>query len=847
MYRLPLIFLILCTSLLFAQEVTPSINQDTTAVISDTLSADTTAQKSDIDAVVYSSAADSMIFKVRERELEIYGNGELKYKQTELKSSKILIDFETNQLEAFGVPDTADPDKLMNTPVLTEAGEVYEGNRINYDFRTQRGFISLASTETDGSIYGGNKVKKIETNTYFIEDGIYTTCTEDPSHFHFYAKQMKVILKEQVVAKWIWFHIAGVPFPIPIPFGAFPNESGRRSGLIAPAYGQRQNYGYYFSNFGYYWAISDYTDAKLTADYYTRGGYNLNGSFRYAKRYSLDGSVNLGYSNLHQGFRSDPDYDQQKNWSISMDHRQTINPTTSLNANLYFVSSKDYINNTSVNYNQLLSQDIRSNASFSKRWDESGASMSLNYSRTQQLSGQGNITELLPDLRFNKTQFYPFKKKGKVDPKSQSWYELMGFSYSGQFLNRRIKTGGNLHTRGGIQHTVSTSASPKVGYINISPNFNYSEKWYNKRSRLSEIVSPATGRDSIITEEVKELNAVRNFSTGVSANTKLYGIINANSMGIEAVRHTITPSVSYSYTPDFSSSFWGYYDEYVSTSGEIVKYNKFSNEVFGGAPSGEQQNINLNVGNVFEMKTMKDMTDTTSEAKKIELLRLDGSLGYNFAADSLNLSDLRLNYRTQIGEYLNFQGSSTYSFYDYAVINRNGLESKVKTNNFLLSEGKGLLKLTDFTFSLGSSISGEKLKGAESREDTLETDEISRTEYYALYREEPPDFNIPWDLSFNYIYSYSPLQAQKRSSVQVNANVSLSKTWKLSLSSGYDIFEREITAPQIRIFKDLHCWEMNITWRPLGFYRGYHFEIRIKAPQLQDIKVTRDRGQFSGR
>lgn len=842
MYRLLLISFILLSAFISAQQETPVDTLDINAA-ADTLSADTTGRGSDIDAVVYSSSTDSMVFKVKDKELEIYGAGEIKYKRTELKSSKIIIDFETSRLEAFGVPDTSYPNKQMGTPVLSEAGEIYEGNRINYDFKTQRGFISVASTETDGAIYGGEKVKKITKDTYFIEDGIYTTCTDDPSDFYFYAKQMKVILKEQVVAKWIWFHIAGVPFPIPLPFGAFPNETGRRSGIIAPAYGNRPGYGYYFSHFGYFWAISDYMDVNLTADYYTRGGYNLNSRFRYARRYSLDGSITAGYSNLHQGERIDPDYGEEKNWNIAVYHNQNINPTSRLSANLYFVSSKDYINNTSTNYNQLLSQNIRSSASYTKTWDEAGASMSLNYSRDQALDTTGNITEFLPDLRFSKSQFYPFKRKGKVDPGSQSWYEMIGFNYSGQFLNRRVKRFGNLNTRGGIQHNISTSASPKIGYINVSPRISYTEKWYNKRIRPVETVSALTGRDTVVFEDMKELNAVRSFSTGVSASTKLYGIVNANSLGIEAVRHTITPTVSYSYTPDFSDPAWGYYETFRTSRDSLVTYNKFSSEIFGGPDAGEQQNISLSIGNIFEIKTTKDPTDTTSQAKKIQLLNADASVGYNFVADSLKLSDLRLGYRTQIGEYLNFSGSSTYSFYDYAEDIRG---NKRKINKSLLSQGKGLLKLTDFTFSLSSTISGEKLRGRESEEDTTET-EFSRSEYLAMYKEEPPDFSIPWDISINYTYSYSPLFAQKRSSINANANLSLSKTWKLSLMSGYDIFEKQLTAPQIRIYKDLHCWEMNITWRPLGIYRGYHFEIRVKAPQLQDIKITRDRGQFSGR
>ncbi|MCX6149301.1 MAG: putative LPS assembly protein LptD [Ignavibacteriales bacterium] len=810
----------------------------------------------DVNAVINATASDSLIFKVKEKKMELYGNGEMKYKQTDLKSANIIVNFQTNQIAASGVPDTADKSgkKLMGTPVLTEASETYEGTNLTYNFKTQQGFISLAKTKSEGTYYGGSKVKKMDKETYFVQNGMYTTCTDDTPHYNFYASEMKVIMKEQIIAKWIWLYIGGVPLPIPLPFGAFPTQSGRRSGIIAPAYGQSEKQGWYLTHLGYFWAMSDYMDLNGTMDYFFKGGFSLNSRFRYAKRYSLSGSIDAGYKNLHFGETGDPGYKTQRDWSLSINHNQVIDPTMRLDAHLTFMSSKNFINNNSINYDDLLTQNIVSSATLFKTWEESGNSLSLSYSRNQYLS-TGQIDEILPNLTFTLSQSYPFKRKGKVDASDQKWYELLGYSYSGRFLNRRNKTAGNLNIRGGIQHDVGISVSPKIGYINISPRVSYTERWYNKR--IEKSIGPVpiynsanviTGyKNDVISKDINEINMVRDFDFSISASTRLYGIIQPNALGIDALRHTITPSISYNYTPDFSKPKWGYYDSYKDTNGKQIKYSKFEKEVFTGPGEGESQSLSFSVGNIFEMKTKKDPTDTTSEAKKIQLLNFDASVGYNFAADSMRLSDLHLGYRTQVADFLNFSGGSTYSFYDYA-LNKNG--SLQKINKFLINEKKGLLKLTNFDFSISASLSGEKLKSKETKEEKkkLEENEVTnkQSNYSGIYNEEDPDFEIPWDVSLSYNYRFDNIGHTKSSNVNLNLNTNLTKSWKLSLSAYYDIFRKEFQAPQINIYKDLHCWELKITWNPLGTYRGYRFEIRIKAPQLQDIKVTRRRGQFQG-
>jgi lipopolysaccharide assembly outer membrane protein LptD (OstA) len=802
------------------------------------LAADTVRpRRGDIDTVINASSSDSLVFMIGSKEMYLYGSSEIQYRRTDLTAANIKIQFETGEVEAEGVP-TDTSEKYKGTPVLKDQGESYEGFRMKFNFKTQRGFIASAGTENEGAYYTGAKIKKVDKDTYFIKDGIYTTCDKKDPDYYFYSPKMKVVQKQQVMAEWIWLFVGDVPFPVPLPFAVFPLESGRRSGIIPPVFGDDATYGKYFARFGYFWAISDYMDVNLTGDYYTRGSYRINSRFRYAERYHFKGSIEGDYSDLITGLPTDPNRAEKIDWRIKVIHNQTFTPTMRLDANLEF-SSGNYISRNITDFNQLLRNEIVSNATFSKTWDESGNNLSASYSRRQVLQS-GDINEVLPSITFTKSQSYPFRGKGIGE---QKWYELFGYSYTGQFENDRNKTGGNLNIRGGFNHQISAGLSPKFGYISIAPSVRYQEKWYNKRVVYETGKSPKTGNDTTFINDKYEINLVRTFGIGATASTKFYGIFPVNNFGINAVRHTVTPSISYSYNPDFSKPFWGYYDSYTDPNNKVIRYDKFQREVFGGVPSSESQRLSFSLGNIFEMKTQPDPTDTTSKEKKIQLLNLSTSMSYNFAADSMKLSDLGLQYRTQIGDWFNFAGNSNFTPYDYQ-----GTTPRV--NKFLINEGKGLLRLTNFSFSVSTSLSGEKLKTAEKtppeENESGQTDNV----YKGIYSEKDPDFSIPWDISLTYNYSLSkpiPIQKSEISNLSGSLNFNLTPKWKFSFTGSYDFQRHEFAAPQIRISRDLHCWLMNFTWNPIGLYRGYRFEIRVKAPQLQDLKVTKQDQFYSGR
>ncbi len=819
--------------------------QDSTAAIkNDSLVQKDSVKKKgfDVDSVIYASSRDSLFFFINEKKMDLYGSADLKYKDTDLKSAKILVDFTSSNVDAYGTPSDSVPHKLKDTPILSQGGEIYDGKTMRYNFKTNQGFISEAATKTEGSFYTGKEINKVNKDVYFIKDGRFTTCDATPPDYYFYSPEMKVIQKKEIIAKWVWLYFGGVPFPIPVPFAVFPIESGRRSGILVPAFGNSAQYGYYFSRFGYFWAINNYMDVNFTGDYYTRGSYKLDSRFRYTKRYDYNGNLELGYSNLVSGLPTDPTYNKSVNWQIIWQHSQSFTPTLRLDANIQF-ASQNYLQQNVQDLNQQLQSQIVSNATLFKSWDESGNSLSLSYSRTQDLQS-GNISETLPSLTFTIPQTYPFKRQGTFN--NQKWYELIGFNYSGQFQNDRNKINGNLSIRGGIQHTLNISASPKIGYITLTPNFNYKEDWYNKRVDETFAGITSIGSDSILTNDMHQINFVRTFNTGVTASTRFYGIFQPNAFGISAIRHTVIPSLSYNYQPDFSKPFWNYYGSYTDSKGNKVSYDKFQREIFGATPSGEQQSLSFSLGNIFEMKTKPDPTDTTSKENKIQLMNINANLGYNFAADSLKFSDISLTYRTQVGQFLDFQGSSNFSLYDYAA----GIG---RINKFLIDEGKGFVRLTNFGFSVSTSLSGDKLKSAESKSNDSLASSLNASDksiYKGIYSNKQADFAIPWNLylSYNYLYSKNdPLNIFRTSNMSANLDFNLTPEWKLSFAGSYDFIQKQFAAPQIRVSRDLHCWEMNFTWNPIGTFSGYYFEIRIKAPQLQDFKITKRDEFYNGK
>jgi len=843
--------MVLCGAL--SLHAAAQVKSDTTAV-PDTLrtpARDSTAAKKDslrvvqspsgIDSTVVYSAVDSIIYDLSKKTMYLFGKGDIQYKELRLKAENIDVNWTTSLLNAAGVPDTSDSTgkTYRGLPDLVDGNETYHGFTIAYNFKSKKGKIDVGKTEIEKGLYYGEAIKKIDTDVLFVEDGKFTSCDNEHPHYFFASPEMKVIVKDKIVARPVYMYIADVPV-FALPFGIFPSERGRRSGLIAPAYGESDR-GRYLTHLGYYWAISDYMDWNARGDLYSKGSYTFYTDYRYALRYTFGGSISASYGRSVVGEVGDPGYSDDRVFNVHVGHGQEFNPTTRLIVDFTFMSGS-YYQRTSNNLNDLLRQNVISNATLTKYWEGTPNSMTINISRDQNLVPKPGLIErreVLPSFSFNHAQSFPFRSSRRSGSGEFAWWEMIGYTYSGQFQNINTKTtltdtSFSLDENRGIIHTLSVNTSPRIGYISITPFFNFTEKWYDRY--IERRFNPADS--SVITDVNRALTAVHTYQVGIAASTKLFGILQPGIFGITGIRHQLSPTITYTYQPDFSKQGYGYYGRYTDEKGVEQVYDRYEGRLFSPTPRGEVQAISLSVGNLFEMKTLAN--DTTGQENKIQLLNLGLGISYNLAADSLRFSELSMNFRTNIGQALSIGGSASYNLYKFVVDPTTSIGRRV--NTLLLTDQGRLGDMTNFNISLGTRLSGEKKK---AKAGSAQTDSLARKPkagFVGLYDQEEPDFSIPWnlDLTWNFFQNqFDPRFKSRSSTISASLGFNLTETWKFTASASYDVVNRVFAAPQITIYRDLHCWEMNFYWVPTGQYRNFRLEIKLKAPQLQDIKLTK--------
>ena len=489
------------------------------------------------DIITY-EAKDSLVYDIKERKVYLYNTAVLKYKDLKLEAGRITVDEETEILEAYGMPDTSGSDLIIQQPLMFQGSEKYEGAKLTYDFNSQQGSVSMGFSEAEVGYYFGDKIKKVSSEVLFIRDGIYTTSDDrvDPEYY-FLSPKMKVIPNDKVIAQSVFLYIEGVPV-FWIPFGVFPNRTGRTSGLITPTFGDDATYGTYISKLGYFWAINDYVDLGLSGSYFTKGRLDVFSRFRYAMKYNFNGEIGGAYSRLRLGESNDLDARISDEWGLTLSHYHQIDPTTRLDGNLGFVSGKELINTSTNSLSELLRQNILSNLTLSKFWEGTPFSANVNYYRDQNLE-TNDVFERLPLVNFVMTQIFPFESKYS-GANNRKLYENFFMSYSGSLLNRRIRSTsaeGNISTdiRAGVRNFLNFGLSPRFEFITLAPFFNYNEIWYSK------YVSRYAEGSNVITQSNSAIKALRYFDMGVSFSTRLIGIFTPRVLGVTGIRHTLTP------------------------------------------------------------------------------------------------------------------------------------------------------------------------------------------------------------------------------------------------------------------------------------------------------------------
>ena len=858
-------------------EKTDSLHRDSLALDSlgmDSLAADTTKKKEPLDAPVIYEASDSIVF-TKEGYAHLYGEGKVNYQNIELTSAVITMNMDSSTVYATGVTDTAGVE--TGSPIFKDGETPYESKIMRYNFKTKKGFINSIVTQQGEGYVTSEEGKKGANDEIYMRHGKYTTC-DNHGHPHFYLKlsMAKVRPKKNVVFGPAQLVVEDVPLPIAVPFGFFPFNSSYSSGFIMPTYGDEMNRGFYLRDGGYYFAISDQMDLKVLGEVFTKGSWGLSAASNYNKRYKFSGSFNASYLVTKTGEKNMPDYSVSKDFRIQWSHRQDAkaNPNSSFSASVNFATSSYDRSSLSSLYNpQQYSQNTKaSSVSYSRNFPEIGLNISGAFNITQN-TRDSSLSMTLPDVNISLNRIYPFKRKKSAG--DERWYEKISLQYTGSITNS-ISTKDNLlfktpltQWENGMQHKIPVSATFNLfKYINIVPSFNYTERWYLRKVKQSYDASP-TSRDHVKRDTINGFNRLYDYNLSLQMNTKLYGMYKPLFMKSKElqIRHVFTPTVSYTYTPDFGKSRYGYYDTYTYTDedGEVrtVEYSPYEGAVYGYPGKNMSQNISFSIDNNIEMK-MKSDKDTTGY-KKISLIdQLGASLSYDVA--NKKWSDLSMNLRLKLTKSYTFNMNASFATYAYqfdengnVVVGDRTEWSYGRFGRFQGYSGSFSYTLNNDTFKklFGKKEEDEKNKdnkGKEENEDEEteeETEEqnnnsnMRKTEKASVDSDGYLAFKLPWSVSLSYSYSIREDRSKDINiktmrypyslthSLNVSGNFKIGSRWNMTYSTGYDFTSKEMSMTTLNITRDLHCFNMSCGL-VFGPFTSYNFSIRANSSMLTD-------------
>ena len=851
-----------------------------------------------INSPVEYAANDSLVYDASSKTARLYGSSTVKYENMDLAAEKIHMSIDSSLVHATGKADSTSKagNGLTGTPVFTMGSDKYESDTMAFNFKTKKGLISKVYTQQEDGFLQSQLSKRNANGDIYLQHGRYTTCDAKHPDFYIALSRAKVRPGKDVVFGPAYLVVADVPLPLAIPYGFFPFTKSYSSGFIMPTYGDENNRGFYLRDGGYYFAINDKVDLKLLGEIYTKGSWGVSVASNYTKRYRYSGSFFLSYQDTRTGDKGMPDYSKQTSFKIQWSHRQDAkaNPYSSLSASVNFATSSYERNNLNSLYNpQTLTQSTRTS---SVSWSTTFSSIGLSLSSTANLSQNmrdSTIAMTLPDLNISLSRFYPFKRKHVVG--DERWYEKISMSYTGQISNsintkedKLLKANLIKDWRNGWNHNIPISGNFTLfNYINLSPSFNFHDRMYSYKVMQSW----DNAQQKAVNDTIYGFNNVYDYNFSISASTKLYGffIPSRKIFGdkIQAIRHVITPTVSFSYAPDFSSSRYGYYKTYQKTNAdgsvELVEYSPYTGQLYGVPGRGKTGNISFDLSNNLEMKIKSDKDSTG--VKKISLIdELGLAMSYNMAAKEKPLSDLTMRIRLKWWKNYTFNMTAVFASYAYE-LDQNG--HPYVGNHTLWGMGKfGRFQGTsqNFSFTLtpdklkkwfggGSDNDDRKNNRNKDDEEGTDTDIESNVDDTMINAQRGAKkksgggkaetdndgymrFSMPWSLTFGYGITMRENTAGKfntksmrypykfSQNLNVSGNVRLSDGWNISFSSGYDFDQHDLSMTTASLQRDLHCFNMSCSV-VLAPYTSYNFSFRCNAATLTDALKYDKRSGYS--
>lgn len=848
--------------------------------------------KSALEEPVSYSAKDSITFDYTNSRAHLFGGSQVNYQNLQLTADDISLSLDSSLVHASGRPDSTGA--IQGKPLFKQGEDEYEPDRISYNFKTRKAFISNVYTQEGEGFMQSREGKRDSSGVMYVQNGKYTTCDAEHPHFYVSLTRAKMHPGKNVIFGPAYLVVEDVPLPLAIPYGFFPFSSSYKSGFIMPTYGDETTRGFYLRDGGYYFAINDKVDLKVLGEFYTKGSWGLSAQTNYKKRYRFGGNFYFSYQNTKEGEKNMPDYSVSKSFKLTWSHRQDAkaNPTQTFSASVNFATSSYERNNLTSMYNpESYTQSTRtSSVSYSKSFSKVGLTLSGTFNLSQNMR-DSSISVTLPTLSISQSRFNPFKRKKAAG--KERWYEKIAMSYTGTLANSiNTKEDKLFHSslvkdwRNGMRHQVPISASFSVlNYINVTPSFTFTDRMYTHKVMQGW----DTERQDVQRDTVYGFYNVYNYNMSISANTKLYGMYRPmpwfGGKKIAAIRHVFTPTVSFSYAPDFSQSRFGFYDSYVKTdaNGNVstVRYSPFSGMMYGTVGQGMTGSVTMDVANNIEMKVRTDKDSTGY--RKISLIdELGGSLSYNMAAKRRPWSNLNLRARIKLTKKYTYSMNAVFATYAYEK-DENG---RVYVGDHTEWSRGRFGRFQGTAQNISYSISNEtfrKLFGKKHRtttsDDELDEELDEEEETDPTMQNVDPDrkkgktganqesngdvdedgylkFSLPWSINIGYgvtirentqgRFNDKRMRYPYKLSHTLNfsGNIRISEGWNINFSSGYDFNMHKLSMTTASLSRDLHCFQMSCSM-VISPYTSYNFTFACKAGTLADALKWKKQSSYS--
>ena len=835
-----ILFSLLITETLWAAPGLQQIPQDTVKKIKiDTIPHDDGDALE--DKIIY-NARDSIRYEHDGQRIILFGEAYLEYGGMNLKSEFIEIDNSKNTITAYGKMDSLG--HLTGTPLFKQAGEDEVGvDKIIYNMKTKKGKMYNVQTKQADLLVFGAEIKKDSNNVVYMKGLRCIPCEYKDGRTIFRATKAKIIPDDKIVTGPMYLEIGGVPTPLGLPFGFFPNSKKSHSGLLLPFYGNSEQLGFYLKDGGFYWGINDRTDMTIRGDIYTGGSWGLRTTNNYNVRYKYNGSLVLGFSEFKFGEKEIPSsQNKQRSLSINWRHNQDnkSNPSVRFSSNVNVITSR-YNKYNAVNTGQYLTNTFQSNINFTKIFKTSSLSVNARHNQNTQ---NHSMEISFPELTYNVNRFFPFKRESAI---KQNVLDKLGISYLFEARNS-LKGADTTIFKGnvpdslkyGFRHSLPISTNMTLfKYFTLTPALNLSSVMYGVTSQKDW--DPVT--------KTVRTNSTKGFKAGYDANfttsltTKVFMDYVFKSKHIKQIRHLLIPTIAYTYRPDFGDKQYGFWKDVQSdtTGQKYQKYSVFENTLFGGPAQGTQNTISFSLNNNMEAK-VRQKTDTAVIYKKVVLLQNVGITGsYNFAADSFNLSKISLTGRTKIWKFFDLVFNSTFDPYAYdATAHRRLKEYAVNANGSIARFDVGNIALN----ASFSSNAVEAMKRKKSPDLTNGAEQGATNNVNTTQEKLPWNLNVYYNISMQNSKQFVSTNSTAKPITQTlnfSGDIRVTKNWKIGMTSGYDFINKNLSYTSMNIYRDLHCWEARIDWVPFGFRKSYSLTINLKTSMLSDIKVPRQR------